>query len=71
MSSDETVPLAYTIKAFCAAYRIGHTKTYKEIKSGRLKARKVGKRTLILAADAKAWEKSLPYLPTQPQTVRG
>lgn len=62
MSRDQTAPLAYTIKAFCAAYQIGHTKTYKEIKAGRLKARKVGKRTLILTTDAETWASQLPTL---------
>lgn len=60
MSDEDGAVLAYTIKAFCAAYQIGSTKAYEEIKSGRLTARKLGKRTLILAADAEAWSAALP-----------
>jgi hypothetical protein len=60
MIPDESAPRAYSIKSFCAAYGVGHTKTYKEIAAGRLKARKVGNRTLILAKDAEAWERALP-----------
>jgi len=61
----KSLPTAFTIKAFCAEYSIGHTKTYEEIKAGRLKARKVGNRTLILASDAEAWAAGLPQLGRQ------
>jgi excisionase family DNA binding protein len=51
---------AFSPEDFCRRYGIGNTKLYEEIKSGRLRAVKVGVRTLILHADAKAWERSLP-----------
>jgi excisionase family DNA binding protein len=51
---------AYTINNFCRCYGIGRTKTYAEIAAGRLLARKVGKRTLILKSDADAWLTTLP-----------
>jgi hypothetical protein len=60
MLPNDSGPRAFSIKSFCAAYGVGRTKTYKEIAVGRLKARKVGNRTLILAKDAEAWERSLP-----------
>jgi excisionase family DNA binding protein len=44
--------LAYDIREFCDAARIGKTKTYELIKEGRLKSTKVGKRRLILPRDA-------------------
>lgn len=50
---------AITIKEFCTLYRLGHSKAYTEIQEGRLRAVKVGSRTLLLAKDVRAWEKSL------------
>lgn len=44
----------------CRSYSIGKTQLYAEIKAGRIKARKLGRRTLIAAADAQAWFDSLP-----------
>ncbi|MCB1485815.1 MAG: helix-turn-helix domain-containing protein, partial [Hyphomicrobiaceae bacterium] len=43
--------LAYTIKEWCAAVGTGPTKTYAEIKAGRLKTVWIGGRRLILAED--------------------
>lgn len=51
---------ALTIKAFCAAFGIGRTLAYREIAAGRLVARKIGKRTVILASDAEMWAEKLP-----------
>lgn len=53
---------AYPLPDFCHAFGIGRTKAYEEIRAGRLKARKSGVRTIILAADADAWLNSLPEL---------
>ncbi len=53
-------PVAFSPKAFERAFGIGHTKLYEEIKAGRLIARKLGVRTIILAEDAVAWARSLP-----------
>lgn len=55
-----TEPAAYPFSDFLKRYGIGRTKAYEEINSGRLKARKVGKRTLVTEADAQAWLDSLP-----------
>jgi len=51
---------ARTVKQFCADYGVGKTLTYAEIKAGRLRAVKVGFRTLILDGDSEAWVRSLP-----------
>jgi hypothetical protein len=51
---------ARTVKQFCADYAVGKTLTYAEIKAGRLRAVKVGFRTLILHEDSEAWARSLP-----------
>lgn len=48
-------PLAYSISAFCQATGIGKTRAYQEIGSGRLRALKVGRRTLVTRAAAEAW----------------
>ncbi len=53
---------AMTVRQFCDRYRIGHTLTYELIKRGELRAMKCGSRTLILARDARAWERALPAL---------
>ena len=51
---------AYTVPDFLRAFGIGRTKLYEEINAGRLKAKRAGGRTLILASDAKAWADALP-----------
>jgi hypothetical protein len=53
---------AMTVKEFGARYHLGHTKIYEEINAGHLRAVKCGARTLILAIDVRAWERSLPAL---------
>jgi hypothetical protein len=50
---------ALTVAEFRRRYRIGNTKFYEEIKAGRLRAVKLGTRTLILLRDARTWERSL------------
>ena len=51
---------AMSLAEFCGSYGPSRTKTYEEIKSGRLRAVKCGKRTLITEDDAEAWLRSLP-----------
>ena len=55
-------PRAMSLQAFCDRYDIGRTKAYEEIKSGRLKARKAGRRTVITADDAELWLNRLPAM---------
>lgn len=55
-----------TIQAFCAWSTLGRTRVYEELNDGRLKARKIGGRTLISHADALAWLESQPaYAPQE------
>lgn len=54
-----TTPHAYDILTFCDLYGIGRTLAYREIKEGRLKIVKVGRRTIITAEAAKQWLKQL------------
>ena len=51
--------IAYSIPAFCAACSVGRTFVYQEIKAGRLRAVKAGRRTLIDAAEARRWLSAL------------
>ena len=51
---------AMSLAEFCDRYGPSRTKTYEEIKCGRLRAIKCGKRTLVTEDDAEAWLRSLP-----------
>jgi excisionase family DNA binding protein len=66
--TDTTTPPrftgALTIKELCEAYRLCREKAYQEIRAGRLRAVKLGRKTLILHADAEVWAASLPELRT-------
>jgi len=53
---------AFSVTEFCRGYDMGRTKTYQEIAAGRLRAVKVGRRTLITRDDAEAWLAALPEL---------
>jgi excisionase family DNA binding protein len=53
---------AYAVREFCARYGICRQTFYDEIKRGRIRARKLGKKTIILKSDAEAWAASLPEL---------
>lgn len=55
-------PLAHTIDGVTHATYIGKTSIYAAIKAGELKARKNGRRTLILDHDLRKWLRSLPTL---------
>lgn len=54
-----TQRLAYSIDELMGATGIGRTRIYEEIKSGRLKAAKCGKRTIVTADAAREWLESL------------
>jgi excisionase family DNA binding protein len=51
---------AMSLADFSERYGPSRTKTYEEIKCGRLRAVKCGRRTLITEDDAEAWLRSLP-----------
>jgi hypothetical protein len=46
---------AYTVDAFCGDFGIGRSTFYAEVRAGRLKAFKVGDKTMIAGEDAMAW----------------
>lgn len=54
--------VAYSIDAAAKASHTGRTALYAEIKAGRLKAKKFGKRTIITADDLRDWLNSLPAM---------
>lgn len=53
---------AMSIAEFCERYGVGRTKTYEELKSGRLRGRKIGKRSIITEDDAEDWLLRLPVI---------
>jgi excisionase family DNA binding protein len=53
---------AFAVREFCSQYGICRDTFDSEVKRGRLRALKVGKRTLVLKSDAESWAKSLPEL---------
>lgn len=57
--------LVFTIAEVCAAARAGRTVVYEAIKSGKLRARKRGRKTIILGEDLRAWLENLPHLKTK------
>jgi excisionase family DNA binding protein len=54
---------ALSVVEFGKRYGIGRSKIYEEIKGGRLRAIKNGRRTLIIVDDAEAWLHSQPAVP--------
>ncbi|SDR38746.1 hypothetical protein SAMN05519103_02564 [Rhizobiales bacterium GAS113] len=55
-------PVFYEIKEFSATHKIGITRIYEEIKRGKLRAQKLGRKTLISQEAARAWRESLPEM---------
>ena len=53
---------ARSIDQFCQCFAVGRTTAYEQIKMGRLRARKVGKRTIITDDDAEEWLRNLPQV---------
>jgi len=51
--------IAYGVPDFCRLAGIGRSMLYEEIKAGRLKIVKCGRRTLIPADEGKAWLRRL------------
>jgi excisionase family DNA binding protein len=60
---------ALSIDEFCSRYGVGRTTAYQEIAARRLRAVKVGRRTLITRDAAEAWLASLPSVQAPSQTT--
>jgi excisionase family DNA binding protein len=56
--SSATSKLAYSVPEFCEATSLGRSLVYEEIRKGRLRATKIGTRTIILREDGLAWLRS-------------
>jgi excisionase family DNA binding protein len=68
-TSIDNIPsnkLAYTITEAVQLSGIGRTKLYEALTSGKLKAVKAGRRTLIFPDDLRQWLASLPAFPAKP-----
>ena len=55
----------YSIADVVAVSGVCRTVVYGGIKAGRLKARKLGRRSLILARDFEAWLSTLPWVKSE------
>ena len=51
---------AMTVDEFCGWARIGRSKFYQEVQEGRLRLRKIGRKSVVTHADAVSWLNSLP-----------
>lgn len=51
---------AFSVVDFCRWAGIGRTAAYAEMSAGKLAARKLGRRTIILRSEAERWLASLP-----------
>jgi hypothetical protein len=63
MASRSAIPaehLVFDVPAFCAWAHICRTRAFAELRAGRLKARRVGKKSLITIEDARAGLAALP-----------
>ena len=61
---DTKAPRLYSVKAFLRDYSISRAKLYEEIKRGKIRARKIGRKTVIAREDAEAWLSASPVLDT-------
>jgi excisionase family DNA binding protein len=66
MARPHVDQLLYTISQCCRLAAIGRTKFYELVASGEIPVRKVGKKTLVAAADLKRWADRLPAIEAKP-----
>ena len=64
-------PLAVTIAEACNLASSSRSEIYAAILRGELRARKRGRKTLILMADLRAWVEGLPEFKNTAATVEG
>lgn len=55
-----TLTRTMSVKQFCDEYRVGTTRLYEEVKYGRIRLRKLGRKSLITRDEAERWLKNLP-----------
>ncbi len=61
--------LAYTVPQFISAFKLGRTKTYEEIDSGRLVTYKVGRNRYISTRAAQEWQRNLEAQTSQQEAT--
>jgi hypothetical protein len=49
-----------TVSEFLSRYSVGRSRFYKQVRIGRLRRLKIGRKTLIAADEAERWRKALP-----------
>jgi excisionase family DNA binding protein len=59
---DITKREAFAVREFCARYGICRATFYNELHRGRLRAVKLGAKTVVLRADAEEWVANLPTI---------
>ena len=57
---NSTRKIAYSVDDIVALVGIGRSLLFEELAAGRLAARKVGRRTIVLDADLSVWLERLP-----------
>ena len=65
-NDDGKTPVALTIAEACAVRGVRRTTIYKEIRSGELRAVKIGGRTVILVTDLHRWLQDRPPIIPEP-----
>ena len=60
---------ALTVGGFCQRFSIGRTTFYAEVKAGRIRPVKVGRKTLIPVREAARWQASLPAVEGAPDAA--
>ncbi|MFM9861315.1 helix-turn-helix domain-containing protein [Pseudoxanthobacter sp. M-2] len=63
-------PRAYSINEALSVIGCGRTHLYQELNAGRLKARKLGSRTVILEQDLYDYLDSLPHFQIDPRLAQ-
>ena len=61
-SAGAEAPLAYRVAHFCRVVGIGRTKFYELVARGEIPIRKIGKKSLVAAADLELWAEQLPTI---------
>jgi excisionase family DNA binding protein len=69
-SQETSYRLAHSISDATKITGVGRSFIYEEIKEGRLRIRKAGRRSLIFDSDLKAWLASLPEKKTHSNTPK-
>ncbi len=59
-TSQVTGKLLFSVKEFCQMVGIGRTTFYQELKNGRIRAKKLGRSTLIPKSELERFIKELP-----------